>query len=334
MKHIPHLLIMSLFLGLTGIASAQNITVTVQTGDLLPSLTESNAQLISFGSPSFNEVEGIAFQGWVRQTNWVTNTVTRTNLTVTRVATNAITKTNSYTIGGITYPYTNTVVQYGYVTNTNVTTTNRVTRTVTTWSGMWADDSQGRRNMVTCSDSPAPGTDGSFVSFSDPCYNNSNAVAFIGRASIPAGATNPVANTNSTSKMVTGIWTTQPFGGFTSLTPVAFLGAPAPGTTCKFTQFFQIALPDQGGVLINGSAGSTQGIWAQDSTGTLKLIVKRGGTVAVNGTNKVISSFSFLDPTYESIEGQTRCFSQNTGNLIFNAWFTDGQQAILKVTFP
>jgi hypothetical protein len=315
-------LIAALAIGSYALASGQTLSIAVKSGDSLPSLNQTNTQLLSFGFPVCNEMDGLAFCGRIRQTNYFTNTVFITNTTVSRIVTNIAYITKSYRVNGQIYTYTNTVPQYGRVTNTTVISTNRVTKTCTTWSGIWADDASGNRNLVIATGNAAPGTSGTFFSFQDPVYNNSNAVAFIGTVSA-----------DGTTKS-DGVWTTQAFGNSQTLTAVALIHSDAPGTSGKFTKFNQIALPDQGGVLICGEADGVEGIWAQDVTGALKLVIKEKGTISVNGSNKVVSSFSFLDSDYESTEGQTRNFNQDTGNLFFKVFFKDGQDAIVKVTFP
>ena len=357
MKKFPLLVVVAVIVTAASL-NAQTTTVIAKSGDLLPSLTISNAQLLWFGSPTYNELEEIAFTGYVRQTNRITNPVyvtnrvystnyiTVTNPLVTRVVTNVLTTTNRYTLNGTNFTYTNTIPQYGSQTNFIVTNrpvvtltnlvqlTNRVISTYTNWYGMWTSDTNGSFSTVISSGSPAPGTDGTFTYFSDPSFNNSNAVAFIGYASAPSISTNTNTFTTVTNgKSITGIWTTQPFGGSNALTPVAFLGSNAPGTTNTFTYFQQIALPDQGGGVLLGTAGGKQGIWAQDTMGALKLIAIQGGAFAVGTNSKTISYVQFLT-SGGSVGGQTRSFSQDTGNLLYKAIFTDGSQAVIRVTFP
>ena len=131
-----------------------------------------------------------------------------------------------------------------------------------------------------------------------------------------------------------GVWSTD--GGTLHL--VARQGALAPGCPNGevFLSFSQVALPDQGGVVIlanltSGFANSSNnlGIWAVDSSGQLQLIVRLGDTLDVNG--KTIKTISFLAPA-TSAAGQTRYFSQSTGNLIYKATFTDGTWGYYQVT--
>ena len=113
------------------------------------------------------------------------------------------------------------------------------------------------------------------------------------------------------------------------------MGEPAPGyTNSTFSAFNQIAIPDQGGVVILATlANNQQGIWAQDTSGNLKMIARQGAALNVGGTNKTISSLSFMNATNPT-SGQTRNFSQDTGNILYLATFTDGTQVGVKVVFP
>jgi hypothetical protein len=308
-------------------ASTPQATISFRSGDSVPGASNTNASFVSFGNPAFNALNGVAFQASVKET----------------------VKTGS-----------------NLVTNT--------------WSGIWADDSSGNRNLIVRNGLAK----GSFSSFSDPVYNNSNAIAFIGRRSFPPVTylVAPVGGEHQPD--VTGIWTTQIFTItmgtnnrlITPISPLSYppnlnyvtsLGSQAPGytTNTTFSSFDQIALPDQGGVVmlatvttkkyvswiypptstnpntftpyvigsVNIPSSTQQGIWAQDTTGTLQLIAHQGGTLNVGGTNKTIASLSFLNPT-NPVAGQTRSFNQDTGNLFYTAKFTDGTQAGVKVIFP
>jgi hypothetical protein len=365
------------------------ITPSFQTGDPVPGATNTNATFVSFGNPAFNALNGVAFQATVKEVDLVTNY----------------------------FPVSSSVTM-----STNLATN--------TWSGIWADDASGHRNLVIRTGAEF-GFGSSFTFFSDPVYNNSNSVAFVGVQrtifATPAiafpGGTPHFPTDPFPADYQTGIWTTQPFANAATntnniypvityhgnqtpvtnwvtnpvnilnllpqlppnLTLVATLGSAAPGysNNATFSSFDQIALPDQGGVVLLATVStsrlvypptrtnplhpmpmyvllqplSQQGIWAQDTTGSLNLIAHVGETISVNGISKVIASLSFLNsgnqpslpgilplqPTnavpnisYPSspVTGQTRSFNQDTGNLFFKATFTDGTQAGMKVIFP
>lgn len=133
-----------------------------------------------------------------------------------------------------------------------------------------------------------------------------------------------------------GVWSNV--GG--SLRLVASEGSQAPGCPpgATFGKFAQIALPDQGGVVISSKlkgAGVTFtndfGIWAVDTNGVLTLIAREGDTQIETG--KTIKMLSFL-PVVAGVSGQTRGFSQTTGDLVYSATFTDGSAGIFRVVFP
>ena len=173
--------------------------------------------------------------------------------------------------------------------------------------GIWADDNTGTLQLIA-----RTGT--GFLTLSDPVYNNNEAVAF--RGALSTGA---------------GIWSNS--GG--SLALVARQGAQAPGYLpgATFAAFSSLALPDQAGVIflatltLNPAAGvtaaSSTGIWAVETGGNLQLIVRTGDIL--NG--KTIAALSFL-PILPYTGGQTRAFAQPTGNLAYQATFTDGTTAI------
>jgi hypothetical protein len=79
------------------------------------------------------------------------------------------------------------------------------------------------------------------------------------------------------------------------------------------------------------TSANDYGIWALDSGGTLQLIAREGDTQAVTG--KVIKTLAFL-PSISGVNGQTRSFSQTTGDLVYSATFTDKSAGIFKVVVP
>jgi hypothetical protein len=87
------------------------------------------------------------------------------------------------------------------------------------------------------------------------------------------------------------------------------------------------APPTGGGV----ASASDMGIWAVDTGGALQFIAREGDVQAVTG--KTIKTLSFL-PAVSMLSGQTRGFSQSTGDLVYSATFLDGSAGIFKVVFP
>ena len=140
-----------------------------------------------------------------------------------------------------------------------------------------------------------------------------------------------------------GIWSNT--GGTLHL--VARRGAQAPGCPAgaTFSTFTSTVLPDQGGVvmLANLNSGTVAlpgpggvipsnniGIWAVDTAGALQLIVRKGDTL----DGKVITALSFLAMPAAGVGGQSRNFSQSTGDLLYKATFVGGSTGIYKVVFP
>lgn len=363
MKHIP--LITALILASATISiHAQTPSILVKTGDTINVTTSNSATLRSFGNVTMNDLGGIAFQGYATETNrvtnsvtitnfgWTTNFVPSTNRIVTRIVTNVINTTNTYTLGGSNYSYTNTVPQYGYQTNLVVTNrpvltrysivsvTNRVTVSYLNYSGIWASDSNGAINLLIRSGQVINSSQIRINSFTDPVINNNGAAAFIGYSTVTNGfRTTSIISTNANSGVVTTRTLTNPITsntsgiylalqGSTNPIQVATIGSAAPGTTTNFTSFSNLALPDVGGVIFVGMAGTNQGVWVQNPDSSVQLVALRGQSIAIGGTNKVIRSFNLMNYGYP---GVTKSFSQDTGVITYQAWFTDGTSAAVRV---
>jgi len=196
--------------------------------------------------------------------------------------------------------------------------------------GIWADDASGALQLVIRGSDPAPGTNGAvFSMLSDPVYNLNEAVAFVGSLRTNVG--------DVTRANCVGVWSNDQ--GVLKL--IARKGDPAPGCSgAVFDSFLQIALPDQGGVVMQAAlkvdssvvtSTNRQGIWAVDSTGALKLILRQGDLHPATG--KVVASFAFLQP-HGVTAGQTRAFSPSTGALIYRVTFSDRTSGIFTVRFP
>jgi len=129
---------------------------------------------------------------------------------------------------------------------------------------------------------------------------------------------------------------------------VAKVGDPAPDANGAvsagspvFAAFSQFVLPDQGGVIILATlstgtggvtAGNNQGIWAVDTNGILKQVIRTGDGLTVNGTAKVISALSIFNAP-KTATGQTRHFN-NPGDLTYKATFTDKSTGFVQSVFP
>jgi kumamolisin len=199
-------------------------------------------------------------------------------------------------------------------------------------TGIWADTSSGTLTWVTRIGFPAPSAE-TFVSFSDPVYNDNEVLAFRAVVSVYS---------NSKVSDVTGIYATG--GNLAHLALVALQNAQAPGCPpgTTFSAFTSLALNDctgadqQGGVIFLATlagtgvtAANNTAMYAVDGTGTLQLVVRTGDLF--NG--KTIATLSFL-PGETLVNGQSRSFSSASGDLVYNATFTDKTQAIFNVGFP
>ncbi len=360
-NHPPALLLAILLLGLTGAAKAQT-TLLIQPGDTVPGIDNTNARLTWVGNVSINEFDGYAFLGSSYESSVRTNTYIYTNRTISvsytnvlrtnllmrfnGVVTNVVSTTNRWNVNGTTNTYvssypliryttngtnfnsfvrTNFIPQGMRITTNNTVFTNSYVTTVrsTNYTGIWATDTNNSLGLIVKDGDVAPGASNNFISFSSPVYNNRFAVAFVGYTKTDTNSSN-----GPTNSINNGIWTTQPFNGSNSLTLVAKSGSPAPGTSTNFNFFNSIMLPDTGGVIFQATAGTNQGIWAQDATGTLNQVAINGQTLQVGNTNKVIRSVSLNIGAYP---GGMRTFNQDTGTIIYQAWFTDGTSAWMKV---
>ena len=220
---------------------------------------------------------------------------------------------------------------YATVTgNTSADTTALMGKT----KGIWADDSTGTRRVIIRVGDTAVGTGSAvFSALSDPAYNANEEIAFKGTLKVGVGG---VVSTPATSANNIGIWSNT--GGTLHLVARGSVQAPGCATGATFALFTSIALPDQGGVAmlatLNIGGGSVDltnktGIWAVDTFGMLQLVARTGETL----DGKVITKLSFL-PVAAGVSGQSRSFSQDTGDLIYKATFADGSSGIYKVIFP
>jgi len=209
-------------------------------------------------------------------------------------------------------------------------------------SGIWADNGAGTRQLVVRIGSDAPGTgiSGSnmavFSALSDPVYNNNNAVAFLGtlKAGVGDVVTTPTPE-NPVNNSI-GIWSND--GGTLHL--VARQGQQAPGLDdpdpVLFASFGQFVLPDQGGAIVlanlvgNGVfSTNNQGVWAVDTAGHLKFIVRKGDQF--NG--KTITALTLLT-SVAAEGGQTRSYAQGTGDIVVKCTFSDSSWGVIRVVFP
>jgi len=123
---------------------------------------------------------------------------------------------------------------------------------------------------------------------------------------------------------------------------IARTGASAPGGG-TWVSFKSLVLPDSsnGGPLFTGmlalgkggvTIGNNVGLWGVDSTGDAQLILRTGQIVAVEGSYRIIQTFKALG-SYPHSLGTAHGYD-DAGNLYVTAIFTDGSQAMLKITPP
>jgi hypothetical protein len=202
--------------------------------------------------------------------------------------------------------------------------------------GIWAGYGTNSPQLAARLGDTAPGTSAPFSAFNDPVYNANDAVAFRAALSVGPGL--------ATVAAATGIWCNSTG----SLELVAQSGGQAPGCPVgvTFSAFDELVLDDangatqQGGVLFLATlrgggvtSANNTGIFAVDRTGQLQLIVRTGAVLG----GKTVVSLSFLPietAGSAKVSGQGRSFSPSTGNLVYNATFSDRSQAILSVVFP
>ena len=176
--------------------------------------------------------------------------------------------------------------------------------------GMWSDAS-GALTLIARTGSPAPGTAGSFSDLGDPALNGAGRIAFRG----------------FTGPGVSGIWSE----GSEALALVARVGdaAPGPGAGINFAGFGHPAFNDAGhtafwavvsGPGVNGD--NDTGLWAEDPSGELTLIVREGDPLEVAPGD--VRTISWLSLVTGSAQGGRSTGFNDAGQIAFGSSFTDG----------
>ncbi len=174
-----------------------------------------------------------------------------------------------------------------------------------------------------------------FSTFFDPVANAQGMMLFL--ATIRG---NGVKAANKT-----GLWS---FDGNTSTTAkVARLGESAPGkdglalADAVWSGFSSYALPDgagAGAVFVAKLAGKAvtaknkTGLWAADSTGTLRLLLRTNQALTVGAGTKQLASMMLLNAPPGAF-GARRSYN-STGSVAVLATFTDKTQAVLRLDVP
>jgi hypothetical protein len=184
--------------------------------------------------------------------------------------------------------------------------------------------------------SAAPGSNGqalvgaNFAKFSDPVSGNDERTAFA--ATLSGGGV--------TSASKSGLWY---FDGIAPLHLLARTGDPVEGGGV-WGAFESLVLPDgeNSGPLFtatlarNSSLGITaennRGLWAVDSQGVLRQLVRTGQPLTVSGTSRVVKSFTALTPL-PGVPGVASGYNdqQQVGVI---ATFTDGSTTLVNIVIP
>ncbi len=176
--------------------------------------------------------------------------------------------------------------------------------------GMWSDAS-GPLVLIARTGSPAPGTAGTFSDLGDPALNGAGRIAF-------RGFTGPGA---------TGLWSE----GSGKLALVVRVGDAAPGTGAgiNFAGGGHPAFNDAGhtafwavvsGPGVNG--GNDTGLWAEDPSGELTLIVREGDPLEVAPGD--VRIMTWLNLVNGSAGGGRSTGFNDAGQIAFGSSFTDG----------
>lgn len=167
-----------------------------------------------------------------------------------------------------------------------------------------------------------------FSAFQDPIVNANGDIAFIGT----------VAGRGITAKEKSGLW----WGAPGELSLLARTGGFAPDsdatpTTATWTKFTSLALPDgtdAGPVFLAGLAGAgitaknNVGLWAVDSTGVLRRLLRTGDIV----DGKAVIGIHALT-TVPGALGASRGFNAR-GAVVARILFTKGAQAVVRIDVP
>ena len=175
---------------------------------------------------------------------------------------------------------------------------------------------------------------GKFVSFSDPVTNNQGEILSYGTRRA-AEAKKPNIN---------ALWS---WTGAGSPSVVAQIGQTAtdaegkPLEDATWSAFPSFALPNgtgAGPIFVGQLAGkgvngsSKLGLWAVDSGGTVRMILRAGQDIQTPTGTKQVASFTVLNSLPGSF-GAQRSYN-STGAVAVQATFTDRSQAILRLDVP
>jgi uncharacterized repeat protein (TIGR03803 family) len=229
--------------------------------------------------------------------------------------------------------FDNTGSYYGFIsqmlTNTlaGVSTTNNV--------GVFVDTAPGLLTLQLRENDAAPGTTAGvvFSDFSDLVLGGGDYEFLVKGELRGAGVTVNVNNV--------GLWAQHAVNG---LELVAREGSEAPGVTgSTFLRLNQIALPGTAqplfqATMTTGVGGVTTandtGLWVINESGAVKLAVREGDTLSVNGTPRVVTAITaLLNGTTTGGALGRRVFLED-GQMTLLLTFSGGIQANAKVVVP
>lgn len=173
-----------------------------------------------------------------------------------------------------------------------------------------------------------------FATFTDPASNDQGAMLF---SATLRGGVAPGSNLG-------GLWQTD---AVSAPEPVARLGAHATDASggeladTTWSNFVSFALPDgpnAGAIFRATLAGkgattaTNAGLWAADSTGLVRLLLRTGQTITLPTGDKKVSAFTVLNALPGSF-GARRSYNAN-GSVAVQVTFVGGAQAVLRLDIP
>jgi hypothetical protein len=175
--------------------------------------------------------------------------------------------------------------------------------------GIWAGNNPNLKPIaVITNKAPGGGTFSSFTDTSGPSHSGKYC-AFIA----------------TTSTGTTGVFraTVNNKGG-SGYIQVAAVGGNAPGTSSTFASFTLAGSNDAGQVVLLGTAGTQNGIWVSNASGTgLRLVALVGQNMTIKSATKTITDINF-----NPLAGMNR-----SGQVAFTASFTDRTSAVIVASF-
>lgn len=202
-------------------------------------------------------------------------------------------------------------------------------------AGYWASfnggaalcvDSGSEVSIVAQTGAQAPGASSTFSGFGDTEFSNLNLLAFVGTLNTGGAVT---------SANDTGVWLDA--NGAVNLIARAGMQAPGCPSGTKFASFSRLVLPNSGGLVFlaklvhHGSSVTTANdtaIWGINSTGHLKLLIRKGTSAKVGSTSKRVTSLSAFSAT--SPASGNRGFN-SAGTIVAVAGFSGGSQSVVKI---